>query len=81
MSLLPGMSIKSRYPVPKTTGIARISTSTDVGTLLLVVPVPNTEKNAKFCAFATGTTEIPKFVKIPVSGKSTGNRYAYWRRV
>jgi hypothetical protein len=77
MSLLPGMSIKSRYPVPKTTGIARISTSTDVGTLLLVVPVPNTEKTLNFVLLLP---VLPKYrnlwkylfpVKVPVTGMHT----------
>jgi hypothetical protein len=68
------MSIKDRYLVPETTGIAGIGTGTGVGTLLLVVPVPNTEKTLDF---GFSVPVLPKYVKIPVSGKSTGNRYAY----
>jgi hypothetical protein len=33
INILAGMSIESRYPVPKTTGIAGIGTGTGVGTL------------------------------------------------
>jgi hypothetical protein len=38
------MSISSRYPVPRTTGIADIGTSAGAGTWLLVLPVLNNEK-------------------------------------
>jgi hypothetical protein len=36
------MSIKSRYPVPKSTGIA--GTGTGSGTQAAIIPVPNTGK-------------------------------------
>ncbi len=75
------MSIQSWYLVPKMTSIAGIGTGTSAGTQLLVVPVPNTKKKKYILSFWYRYYQNTEQVEIPVSGKSTGNRYAYQQRV
>jgi hypothetical protein len=57
-----GMSIRSRYPVPKITGIA----GTDTGTQAAVIPVLNT---GKMINFGCPVPVLPKSVKVPIPVK------------
>jgi hypothetical protein len=71
------MCIKNRYLVPKTTGIAGISTSTSASNQLLVVYTGTKyQKNDYFQLFGTSTSEQSRqecrfLLKVPVTGKHT----------